>query len=209
MIMSGRGAGEGALPIGPYAGPATAAGHPRRHRPLGPLGPYVPRAAHTTAKREATTPAHASTPPQPTATSTRDGGADPLGRAARPSTQLQRSRPLPMPSQEASAFEEWDGDDGAVETKVALVATHASSSETLDIADFEWAAPFDLDHSTARRAASREAMPALADRDAAASALEEIALRVRVGEIVPLGFSSGRSPAAALAATLTALLNRE
>jgi hypothetical protein len=44
------------------------------------------------------------------------------------------------------------------------------------------------------------------EREAVATALETVALRVRTGELEPRGFTAGMSDAAAVATVLTALL---
>ena len=68
----------------------------------------------------------------------------------------------------------------------------------------EWGAPGSAAVGEGRAAPA--APVSLTPSDAVADALETIALRVRTGELVPLGYESGMGDAAAVATALTALL---
>lgn len=71
----------------------------------------------------------------------------------------------------------------------------------------EWgAAPSASVGASAAVARPTAASPPVGSADAVADALETVALRVRTGELAPLGFQQGMSDAAAVATALTALL---
>ena len=141
------------------------------------------------------------------------------GRPARPTPTARPASTRPTPAgpfipigpashsapDGAQRYEEW----GSGPTSIVGVpaepardgshlADHGSDAREVDDLDAE---------PPARRRAERDE-PGLAGdaREAVATALETIALRVRTGELEPRGFVPGMSDAAAVATALTALL---